>query len=418
MRDLAAERSLQQLALVTTNKVISHFQTTQQASIRLYEVLATKWPCDDQIQHVASMSLAVEDYEQGRNGAPKVGFNLALICMSQPTHNQPNPLWLNIESAPSDSSTLQTSQATVPDSSVSALQDTLEKMGSVSKTVRFDIQESAVPLNIATMANATSSTPIKPFDGHIDLGTMEKLCQLFHSQLTKPLIGRSCMGYLEKAKTFKHFIYPSQCPSMPSSTICSLRQILHTLAEQGQQEDWIKKLTLARLLVLSVLRFQATPWLPESWSSGDIYFYDDYSLSSPCLNIQLSNAPLNLGTYPTFTASSIAANSTLFSLGVVLLELGYDAPLQMLRREEDQKGGSNNQLTDFFTAQRLGKLVSKQLNTTYGKLVEKCLNCDFGVGTELKSTELQSAIVVGVVNELDKCLKAYNDFNILLCPLV
>jgi hypothetical protein len=204
---------------------------------------------------------------------------------------------------------------------------------------------------------------------------------------------------------------------MSSSTICSLRQILHTLAEQGLQEDWVKKLTLARLLVLSVLRFRATAWLSESWSSGDIYFHDDYSLSSPCLNIQLSNALINLGTNPTFTASSIAANSTLFSLGVVLLELGYNAPLQMLRREEDRKGGSNNQLTDFFTAQRLGKLVSKQLNATYGKLVEKCLNCNFGVGTELKSIELQSAIVVGVVNELDKCLKAYNDFNLLLCPL-
>jgi hypothetical protein len=90
--------------------------------------------------------------------------------------------------------------------------------------------------------------------------------------------------------------------------------------------------------VLSVLRSQATPWLPESWSSGDIYFYGDHSLSSPCLKTQLSNGPPNPGTHPAFTASDIAANSTLFSPGVVLLELGYDAPLQTPRRDERPQG--------------------------------------------------------------------------------
>jgi hypothetical protein len=89
-------------------------------------------------------------------------------------------------------------------------------------------------------------------------------------------------------------------------------------------------------------------------------------------------------------------------------------PSKRYAATKDRKGSSSNPLADFFTAQRLGKLVSKRLNATYGELVEKCLNCNFGVGTELGSAELQSAIVVGVVDELDKCLKAHSDFNLLL----
>jgi hypothetical protein len=182
----------------------------------------------------------------------------------------------------------------------------------------------------------------------------------------------------------------------------------------------MEKLRLARLLTLAVLRFGATEWLPESWSSNDIYFChigerppQDAPLNSPYLNVRLSNSTTTASqiSHLDSNASSLAPNPALFSLGVVLLELGYDAPLQTQRRDEDLEGGASNRYTDFFTAKRLGKLVSKKLNTRYGRLVEKCLTCNFGVGDELESPELQSAVVINVVNELDECLKAYNTFN-------
>jgi hypothetical protein len=198
--------------------------------------------------------------------------------------------------------------------------------------------------------------------------------------------------------------------------------ILHNAFKEQRQEDWIEKLRLARLLALAVLRFRASPWLAESWSSSDIYFFSmeegtqqESALKFPCLNVQLStkSATANQTTYPDFNASSIGPNPILFSLGVALIELGYDAPLQALRRDDDLKGGVSNQFTDYFTAKRLGKLVSKRLNTRYGRLVEKCLTCNFGVGNELESPELQSAVVSNVVSELEECLKAYNAFNML-----
>lgn len=230
------------------------------------------------------------------------------------------------------------------------------------------------------------------------------------------------MGFLEKSKTFEHLVYPNMSPqtSLSPTSSRSLRDILYDAFEEGKQEDWTEKLRLARLLALTVLRFQATPWLAESWSSNDIYFFNTGDqtrqgtpFSSPGLNVRLSNPIAHQITHPESTASSIAPNPMLFSLGVVLIELGYDAPLQALRRDDDLRGGASNQFTDFFTAKRLGKLVSKRLNSRYGRLVEKCLTCNFGVGFELESPELQSAVVTDVLNELDECLNAYYTFNML-----
>jgi hypothetical protein len=142
---------------------------------------------------------------------------------------------------------------------------------------------------------------------------------------------------------------------------------------------------------------------------------DVISLNSPYLSVRLSADASKTGQITKSGSSDlkIAPNPTLYSLGVVLIELGYDAPLEAMRREDDLRGEANSQLTDYLTATRLGKGVSKRLNTRYGRLVKKCLTCDFGAGTELESPELQSAVVVNVVNELDQCLKTYNTFNSL-----
>jgi ribosomal protein L37E len=67
--------------------------------------------------------------------------------------------------------------------------------------------------------------------------------------------------------------------------------------------------------------------------------------------------------------------------------------------------GINNQIKDFLAARRLGKSVYHKLNITYGRLVEKCLNCNFGMATKLNNTELQSAILIHIINQLDVCLE-------------
>jgi hypothetical protein len=197
-----------------------------------------------------------------------------------------------------------------------------------------------------------------------------------------------------------------------------LHSILTERADSRRREAWDAKFKLAQLLTLAVLRFRSTPWLENNLRSSDIHFLETKAKGvnqplpshAPCLQARLAKRRNNAQ-----KALSLSQNETMFNLGVILLELGYDAPLQYLRQEEDIQGGASS-YTDFFTAKRLGLSAVRELDSTYGKLVKKCLDCDFGVGDDLDSVELQNAIVLGVVNELDRCIGVDSRVNSMLGP--
>ncbi|CZR66195.1 uncharacterized protein PAC_16096 [Phialocephala subalpina] len=182
-----------------------------------------------------------------------------------------------------------------------------------------------------------------------------------------------------------------------------------------RREAWTSKFKLARQLTLAVLRFQSTPWVRETLNSKGIHFLESetitqnhgYSLEDPFIRIQLSQAANNRQLTANSNAYQLSRNEFLFNLGVILLELGYDAPLRYLRNAEDIRDGDTDAswYTQFFTARRLGRSAPRELDARYGRLAKKCLECDFGVGDDLNSMELQAAIVMDVVNELDRCIK-------------
>jgi hypothetical protein len=230
--------------------------------------------------------------------------------------------------------------------------------------------------------------------------------------------------YSETINKFEHFVYKCPCPPGFTNKTLSLKQILHDDADRRRREAWTSKFKLARLLALGVLRFQSTPWVRETLNSGDIHFLvnelragsQEYSLENPFIRIQLSRTTNNQRLTEKNQAYQLYRNELLFNLGVILLELGYDAPLQYLSSPEDIKGGDTDAswYTDFFTARRLGKCAARELDARYGRLAKKCLECDFGVGDDLNSLELQSAILKDVVNELDKCIQSDGRFNSVL----
>lgn len=351
------------------------------------------------------MSLRVED--TCHNEASKVRFNLAFTC-AQPMSSA-TPVWLAIESAPNNSL-----DDTSHERSSAALHTSLQKMGAARRGVRFSLPS----VNIATSSRATPRPGPQP-----DLYTIGKLCRYFR-QLNDQNSGEPCIGFLKKSETFKHFVYHKLAPTPRSGQLpaTSLKKLLHVASQSQREEDWIEKLKLAKLLSLVVLRFHSTPWLSDSWSSSDVGFYlDDIALQpggelqNPFINARLSTrASSHLTRHPGSSASSLATNEALFNLGIILIELGYDTPFEMLSKQYSDTGASaNSSVTDFIAARRLGGSVHRQLNLTYGRLVEKCLNCNFGVATKLDDAELQRAVVVHVVKELDVCLEQYKAFNSL-----
>ena len=135
-------------------------------------------------------------------------------------------------------------------------------------------------------------------------------------------------------------------------------------------------------------------------------------IGSPYINAKLSVTDPNKK-FSTTNDPSLAANKELFSLAIVLIELGYDDPFEIVSETDGYQGGTNIQVDNLMAARRLSESVHRKLNMTYGRVVEKCLNWNFGVATKLKEVELQSAVVAHVVHQLDICLEQYRKFNSL-----
>lgn len=290
---------------------------------------------------------------------------------------------------------------------------TLQDLGAARRTVTFDLTQNRYSQTTLLIQTRTAATPSPP----TSLTGVDNLCRYFHTILDQPLLDTAVFS--ESTRTFQHFVYTCQCPQDCINRTKSLHSILKERADSRRREAWDAKFKLAQLLTLGVLRFRSTPWLEETLKSSDIHFLENkvkgvnrpLSSQAPCLRARLAQRRTNAQ-----KGLSLSRNETLFNLGVILLELGYNAPLQYLRQEEDIQEEVGSLYTDFFTARRLGLSAVRELDVTYGRLVKKCLDCDFGVGDDLESVELQNAIVVGIVNELDRCIGVDNRVNNLLGP--
>jgi len=132
------------------------------------------------------------------------------------------------------------------------------------------------------------------------------------------------------------------------------------------------------------------------------------SITSPNINIQVGcTKPHKLITQAGGNLDNITRhlirNPYLFSLGVTLIELAFQAPLQSLYSSKDLVSGQPNTLSDFFVASRLSKTISSSLGPAYRKVVRKYLGCDFGQGTnDLNDVKLQTAFYQDVVCELER----------------
>jgi len=96
-------------------------------------------------------------------------------------------------------------------------------------------------------------------------------------------------------------------------------------------------------------------------------------------------------------------NSTLFHLGVALLEIGHWKPFSTLCEDYDRD--------NIETARRLG-FGNTSLGTCYDEIIRKCLQCNFGYGTDLGRIELQRAIYSDVVCPLEGLIEDLSKLRI------
>lgn len=373
--------------------VLRHLELTQHASKWLYDLLATRWCCDVHAEHDVSLNLTLE--EVGLRTDSKVNFELGFACQPATGVTTSSPLWLMVESSPNAWEPRLEEQSTHPQGADAALH-LHSRLGGHAALPRTAPR---VRFNLPSATEFLGTEPRKSLDDN------HKLCEYIRHTLAEGS-DESCFGLLGESLAFQHLLYRTDTTSSPPGNGTSLKQLLH----EQRDYDLLEKLKLARTLAISVLRFHSTIWLPRFWSSDDIWLYESCTsdnIPPPHLRRRLSPGGEESRSLAAFERC-LAPNPELFSLAVVLMELGYNQPF-------DEMSGVSQTLSDelyeketFFAAKRLAcNLDQKVTNHIYVNLVRRCLGCHFTGETSWEKQELQSAVLKQVVNQLDVCIKSY-----------
>jgi hypothetical protein len=181
-----------------------------------------------------------------------------------------------------------------------------------------------------------------------------------------------------------------------------------------------ERVRLARYLATAVLYYHATPWLRTAWSSNDVYFFDDRdaSLQQECQRLPYMTASVHASSSSTQSQSrssdydNIIRNPVLFGLGVMFLELAFQAPLGTLQEPVDLQKGETWGFVEYFTAHRVVEQSHSKVSTSFKKIIKQCLHCDFGHDSDFTSPALQRAFHKDVIAVLEDLEEIFRDLQL------
>ncbi|KAA8901720.1 hypothetical protein FN846DRAFT_908903 [Sphaerosporella brunnea] len=198
-----------------------------------------------------------------------------------------------------------------------------------------------------------------------------------------------CLGFVEDEKQeLQHRLWPPT--KSPSSSYIPEPMSLESLLFPGRLDE-LDRLKLGLKIASAVMQLHATEWLKELWGKRDIFFLqkqmprrtnsgDIVQICEPALEmpfvrgssqdelLPLDHAGETSGTQP---SAPFQYEKSLFSLGIVLIELWFEEPLEKLRAHPDDCQDDN---ADYETAkQRVGELL-RLAGEDYGLAVSRCIN--------------------------------------------
>ena len=174
------------------------------------------------------------------------------------------------------------------------------------------------------------------------------------------------------------------------------------------------RLHLGLTVASSVLQLHRTPWLCDDWSKDDIMVYEDDTCG---LNEEVfvsrsfpeAISPEDSSRNANFP---VIRNTTVFALGIVLIELSLGRSIESLRTLDDPLGadGCANIQTIWCTADRLLNTIYSEYGRRYGDAVRRCIYCDFDQRhTTLDNEKFRQAVYDGVVAELEDEVDTFHD---------
>ncbi|RYP42054.1 hypothetical protein DL767_000566 [Monosporascus sp. MG133] len=382
------------------------FGTIRRAIRTLHQALMAVYSTSDatRLRHLARLFVDASETEG------KVLTTLVILCNCQRSLTQANLVELRVQSQVQwiDSSLFTPSSS---DSSNSGQGTSApRKRRKVHWVDDFEsLQDPPTPVS-----NLSFETPTEPTRAvSCDLRQSKDLCSdLYHGVRQG---GKSaCIGYIDTMGGSRHSFFPVEdpelCRSVPApGDFVSMDEVLNYPIESSLSIP--DQLKLARSIVSAVLKFHKTPWMNEYWRIQDLSFVRkerDLSKSLQTLHLGIEIIPqagqlqqLMEEVESTSDAESESPsqamreamleygvrNITLFSLGVVLLQIGRWGKI------------ATHDEHDIKMIRRLA-LEPARLGSKYKELTLRCLYCDFGFGDSLSKPRLQEAVYDNVVCKL------------------
>jgi hypothetical protein len=337
------------------------------------------------------------------------------VAFAQHSMKSGNAVWINVESIIKSVETNSQLVSTSTTASVSSLKrqsgqnEGKHCSSRVRKSVQFELPTGPVLPPLA----------IQQITGIPNLYLQRNFCTVVERSLHQQICN-GCIGLLGDNEVCKHLAYlGSQTDS--SSAPRSLSQLVSiSKANPMNEMGTYERVRLARYLATAVLYYHATPWLKKAWSSKDVYFFDDHNTS-----LQKRRPILPYVTASVQAASSsarsqarlpdyhhIIRNPVLFGLGVMFLELAFQAPLGTLQEPIDLEKGETWGFVEYFTAHRVVEQSHSKVSTSFKKIIKQCLHCDFGHDSDFTSPALQQAFYKDVISVLEDLEELFRDLQI------
>lgn len=191
---------------------------------------------------------------------------------------------------------------------------------------------------------------------------------------------------------------------------------------------------IGAVLASAVLQLHDTQWLGSCWGAKDIHFrvhrdhksrarddkwYLDPIVDTPYIHRAFAlpglldqQAEKTEGVEDLDASFLFDYDKSLFSLGIVLLELWYQESFETLQKTVDIRVGLHRSLMEFEAAQELIKRIDREADLFIGA-VRRCirgLDCN---STSLSEEECKNEAHRKIVCELEKYWKACDDREIM-----
>ena len=403
-----------------TRSRYDHFKVIRDCAREVYNALCTSFSCSCVSQHSISWQLDVPFQQSG------IQFRVVATNNLVDDSDDNLKIYHEIELRPAN-----IAAETVEQEQAQAIQNYPSK-----KKARFledptNSNVSMVRYNIANSSGSTTMTFSRTFSSlgindqdsvyrvnspRVDLAITDFCRRLCASNFD---CRERCLGYIRAATEDYFEIFPLDKWRIGDSRPTSLS--LASLFSQARAPSLASPLTLvdrlhlAKSVATGVLQLYNSPLLERRWTKEDITFLPRASLSTErpfrkayiTKNVQTPNSTASNPCQPKPTP--FIHNSTIFALGILLVEICLGRSIDDLRVPEDFPTEDHLQkpdvFTDYSTAMRLldnGSIFEESGSELYESAVRHCVRCNFKPNsTDLENAAFRQAVYSGVVALLE-----------------